>query len=272
MRAEARGGGTQTLAAYETRPLLREVSGRHRRGSGPSRPVSTEGWTRRVHFVREGGGGGRPPGRAGEGCSPRAAGARRGLSARGGVAQVSALVRGYSFERWCPASAAGSPPSPLPPVLTVMRSLDTSRPDWTRLVPPPVLTGRLGRWLCARASFVRVARRAPALLSRSRMRVVGSRFSTTATRRASARASERSHLFACGCCTHWYYTRVALHPALVCPPAPRIVALSIPLTLMTRHGPIHAHTQRISSTQPGKTPPQRASLEKQRGYRSPCSL
>ena len=45
-RSPARGGGSPA------RPAVRSISA--------TRPVSTEGWTRRVHFVREGGGGSTP--------------------------------------------------------------------------------------------------------------------------------------------------------------------------------------------------------------------
>ena len=57
------------LRARATHAQTRARRGAARRLRGAAAcPISTEGWTRRVHFVREGGGGGGGGARAGRGC------------------------------------------------------------------------------------------------------------------------------------------------------------------------------------------------------------
>jgi hypothetical protein len=72
-------------------PLLRPLSVRPRAPPTTSRPVSTAGWTRRVHFVREEGGGGAFP-------RGQAAGRQRARPLAGGAsAAETARFRGQVY-------------------------------------------------------------------------------------------------------------------------------------------------------------------------------
>ena len=88
-------------------------------------PISTEGWTRRVHFVREGGGGG-GGGLAGAGWSraPRASGLER---AAGGTAVRRGRGGGWQSGRGACAAVQGSEPSTPPAEVGRRRSARAMR-------------------------------------------------------------------------------------------------------------------------------------------------